>query len=89
MNTVNRIIGSLLLGFSVAGGSTSPEIPPLETQCKDPRPKVCTMIYQPVCGLDKKGNFKTYSSGCNACSNPEVIGFNDQACKDVSDISKD
>jgi hypothetical protein len=30
------------------------------------QPKVCTMIYQPVCGTDRRGKRVTYSNACFA-----------------------
>lgn len=51
-----------------------------QTICTDPRPAVCTMDYTPVCGLNKDQTVKTYSNGCGACSNPEVISYLPEAC---------
>jgi len=50
------------------------------TVCSNPRPAVCTMDYTPVCGLSKDKTVKTYSNGCGACSNPNVISYVPQAC---------
>jgi hypothetical protein len=52
------------------------------TICTDPRPEVCTMEYRPVCGERKDGSHKTYSNGCNACSDHEVIGYIEGECKE-------
>lgn len=54
--------------------------------CKEPRPQVCTMIYQPVCATRDTGvrcikapcpseEKLTRSSDCNACSDPKVISY--------------
>ena len=54
--------------------------------CKEPRPQVCTMIYQPVCATRDTGvrcirapcpseEKVTKSSDCNACSDPKVISY--------------
>lgn len=62
------------------------------TQCTEPRPELCTMIYAPVCGLrdreakcdtepcasDKR---KTYSSSCMACADSKVSGYLPGECK--------
>jgi hypothetical protein len=45
--------------------------------CKNPRPKFCTMIYNPVCG---KPINKTYSNGCVACQDKNVKYFIKGAC---------
>ena len=52
-----------------------------QTVCTDPRPQVCTMDYRPVCAQLEDGSFKTYSNGCTACSNHEVIGHVEGECK--------
>ena len=49
--------------------------------CKQPRPQVCTQDYRPVCALLQDGGFKTYSNGCNACSDPAVSGYREGACE--------
>ncbi|MDG1205140.1 MAG: hypothetical protein P8N51_07190 [Pseudomonadales bacterium] len=54
--------------------------PTLQKTCSEPRPGVCTMIYAPVCGFDASGNSKQYASGCVACSDPNVIGYNEGSC---------
>ena len=51
------------------------------TVCSDPRPQVCTMDYNPVCGEKKDGSHKTYSNGCTACSDHKVIGYVDGECE--------
>ena len=54
--------------------------------CTDPRPQVCTMIYDPVCATRDTGvrcittpcpssEQVTKSSSCNACSDPKVISY--------------
>ena len=73
--------------------ATSPPPPPADTSaknepvmCKDPRPEVCTMIYDPVCATRDTGvrcittpcpssEQVTKSSSCNACSDPKVISW--------------
>ncbi len=48
--------------------------------CQDPRPEVCTMEYDPVCGDRKDKSAQTYGNGCQACSDPEVIGYRRGEC---------
>ena len=70
--------------------------PPVTTKnepvmCKEPRPEVCTMIYQPVCATRDTGvrcirapcpseEKVTKSSSCNACSDPKVISYVQGEC---------
>ena len=53
---------------------------PLTGQCKDPRPKVCTMQYEPVCGLNMDGNHQDYPSPCSACGNSAVVSWTKGNC---------
>ena len=50
------------------------------TTCTEPRAQICTMIYDPVCGVDKAGQSKTYASGCSACSQGEVVAYREGEC---------
>lgn len=50
------------------------------TECEDPRPQICTMIYDPVCGITKDGTRKTHASGCSACSHAEIISYEKGEC---------
>jgi hypothetical protein len=49
--------------------------------CTEPRPQVCTQDYRPVCAMLQDGSFKTYSNGCNACSDPAISGYCKGACE--------
>jgi hypothetical protein len=51
------------------------------TTCQEPRPQVCTMQYDPVCGLTSNNQYKTYSNACAACSDTDVSGHNPGACE--------
>ncbi len=42
--------------------------------CPEIRPQLCTMDYTPVCGFTDSGR-ETFSNGCGACANAEVIGY--------------
>ena len=53
-------------------------------QCQDPRPRICTMNYDPVCGLHKDHSTKTYSNGCAACANAEVISWSKGQCPETA-----
>ncbi|MCK5896879.1 MAG: hypothetical protein KAG20_08740, partial [Cocleimonas sp.] len=56
------------------------------TECKDPRPDLCTEEFRPVCGKVDTGvrcvttpcpstEHKTYANACKACTDPKVYGF--------------
>ena len=51
------------------------------TRCTEPRPQICTREYRPVCAQLQDGRFKTFPTGCTACTDPDVAGFVDGACK--------
>lgn len=51
------------------------------TRCTEPRPQICTREYRPVCAQTRNGSFKTYATGCTACSDSDVAGYVDGACE--------
>jgi hypothetical protein len=54
---------------------------PVLVACVEPRPQLCTMQYDPVCGLTASNQYKTYSNACSACSDASVSGHNPGACE--------
>jgi len=61
------------------------------TQCTNPRPEMCTMDYKPVCATKDTGircittpcpstEKATYSNGCTACSDANVISYQLAKC---------
>lgn len=75
--SIERISKKIVMMASVvllAACASAPEVPskPTSATCHDPRPAVCTMIYDPVCATTKAGLSKTYSSPCNACAHDHV-----------------
>ena len=52
----------------------------VETLCPETRPQICTREYLPVCGRLADGSRKTYSNGCEACADRQVVAFNADAC---------
>ena len=86
----------MLAGCETTPESPPPEPERLvDVECQDPRPEVCTFQYEPVCGLVDTGTrcvtapcpaseWRTFSNGCNACSNAKVIGYREGACEDSS-----
>ena len=70
----------LMLLVAVSACQNTPERPSDLTDCPETRPQVCTMIYAPVCALEKNGRFTSYSSDCTACSHAEVVGYTSGVC---------
>ena len=66
---INEAVEKLLEQFP-------PQTQPLnQINCFDPRPEICTMDYQPVCGFNLDNSSKTYSNICSACSQQKVIKY--------------
>lgn len=64
-----------------AGCATDPA--PMETQlteCVEPRPQICTMIWAPVCAVHGDGHRETHASDCNACADASVLAHAPGAC---------
>ena len=51
--------------------------------CEEPRPKICTMRYEPVCAVMATGRITTYPSACNACADIAVSGWRPDPCEDL------
>lgn len=51
--------------------------------CEQPRPKICTMRYEPVCAVMATGRITTYPSACNACADIAVSGWRPDPCEDL------
>ena len=70
-----------LLGYGCSatpGKQASPD--PRLVECTDPRPQACTMHYDPVCGNLEDGGRQTYSNGCTACADQQVLGHRPGEC---------
>lgn len=50
--------------------------------CEAERPKVCTMIYDPVCARRSNGEVADYASPCNACADVTVTGWHPETCEE-------
>jgi len=50
-------------------------------RCEDPRPEICTQEYVPVCGERINSSRKTYGNACNACSDINVVQYQNGPCK--------
>lgn len=49
--------------------------------CDAERPKVCTMIYDPVCAQRGDGSRADYASPCNACADVAVSAWHPDTCE--------
>ena len=49
--------------------------------CDTERPKVCTMIYDPVCAQRSDGSRADYASPCNACADVAVSAWHPDTCE--------
>tara|TARA_B100000927_G_C16284816_1_gene397066 strand:- start:315 stop:623 length:309 start_codon:yes stop_codon:yes gene_type:complete len=59
------------------------EVPELQNiQCEEPRPKICTMQYEPVCAVMELGSINTYPSACNACADIAVSAWRPEPCEE-------
>nr|WP_320192965.1 hypothetical protein [uncultured Desulfobacter sp.] len=68
-------------GSGCMGASRNqPNLPENAIVCEEPRHTICTMDYRPVCGYFADGTVKTFSNGCTACSNKNVVGFTHGPC---------
>ena len=86
------VLLSISPGLMAGGEEDSDALQQLDSQsssqeseaiiCTDPRPQMCTMDYSPVCGKKSDGTYKTYSNGCGACSDHEVVEFLEGECRD-------
>jgi hypothetical protein len=76
------IIVVTILFVSACGSTQQPHSVEMKsTKCPELRPELCTMDYNPVCGNLPDGTFKTYSNGCNACSDQKVTSYSQGECK--------
>ncbi len=72
---------SLLCLFVAGAAQAQQATPPLATACAEPRPQMCPMIYQPVCGVKKDGSKQTFSNGCAACADAAVASHTAGDCR--------
>ncbi len=76
-----RVVFSGLLLLLSACSSSDVKHGKQLTVCPAERIQVCTREYRPVCGAHVQGRDRTYSTGCVACSNPEVTSYREGICK--------
>ena len=66
-----------------AGDIEITEATKLQTKsCEEPRPKICTMQYEPVCAVMESGSINTYPSACNACADIAVSAWRTEPCEE-------
>ncbi len=81
------VMTALLAGFIAAACAQSSALEetvssrPVLIACEEPRPQLCTMQYDPVCGLTGNNQYKTFSNACSACSDASVSGHSPGACE--------
>lgn len=82
MKKLTGLLITLLLSFLVSACVADATVVNTEksTICPAERSMMCTMDYTPVCGLSGDTQLKTYSNGCTACANPEVISYVPEVC---------
>ncbi|MCL6418117.1 Kazal-type serine protease inhibitor family protein [Aestuariirhabdus haliotis] len=70
--------GLLLSGCMSQGGEQEDAL-----ACPEDRSvfQMCTMDYNPVCGVRKDGSTKTYSNPCGACGDVEVQTYQMGECQ--------
>lgn len=75
------VITLLSLGACATGQPNQTPVDRLQKACLEPRPQICTMDYTPVCAKFKNGELKTYSNGCSACADVNVLSHRASACE--------
>ncbi len=81
------VMTALLAGFTALACAQSSALEetvssrPVLVACVEPRPQLCTMQYDPVCGLTADNQNKTYSNACSACSDASVSGHSPGTCE--------
>lgn len=48
--------------------------------CKEPRPQACTREMRPVCAHTMNGMLETRPNGCQACTDPNILGHRAGPC---------
>lgn len=62
-----------LVATALLGCNQKNVVPESALVCEEPRPEMCTRDYRPVCGTLSSNKHKTYSNGCTACSDSNVV----------------
>ncbi len=81
------VMTALLAGFTAAACAQTSVVEetvsslPVLVACVEPRPQLCTMQYDPVCGLTGNNQYKTFSNACSACSDASVSAHSPGTCE--------
>jgi hypothetical protein len=72
---------AIMVGFAfgMIGGAALAQTAPI--MCKDPRPEMCTMQFDPVCAQTADGTKKTASNGCAACGDKSIVAYTRGKCE--------
>ena len=87
LGCLTAVTGCTSLPADVFGQSPAdlevPDTLTLQTiQCQEPRPKICTLQYEPVCAVMESGSINTYPSACNACADIAVSAWRPEPCEE-------
>jgi len=88
MNNIRaQLLACILYGLCACQSSPAPEQPtktnaPLKQVCPEPRPQICTMIYDPVCATRADGSRTLEASNCSACGDQDVVSYQQGPCTD-------
>ncbi len=67
---------------TTSGGAAGDALAAGWQPCASERLKVCTMIYDPVCGRRADNSRDDYASPCNACADVNVTAWHPKTCKE-------
>jgi hypothetical protein len=82
LNKISQQLTAVVMSLIFLSGCSTPLVAKIQKKensdlivlCKNPRPQICTMIYNPVCAYQgEKTN--TYASDCSACADSTVSGY--------------
>ena len=74
------VLYSITIFLLTSGCQSTPVQPVNQVACSEPRPEICTMNYQPVCGFDSNNISKTYSNACSACGDKNIVTYIEGEC---------
>ena len=92
MKMISQILILLSLNFIISYSSIATTETDDSVKCSQPRPKICTMDYNPVCATRDTGircvttpcpstEKATYSNACTACADKNVFSYTSGECK--------